>query len=168
MERDIGKPLFNLFLMITSAIAFVVASGIPDFEIVGDLSPAFFPQLLSGLIFLLALPCLVKDVNEWRMAAGARSQSAGVSRKRSIAQWLFIILLLIGYIVSFEPLGYIASTAFFTFVCVVGLAFVSGVWASLSAIERGKSLIATLVFALLLTLGIFYVFTELFNIPLPT
>ncbi|MGO2241828.1 MAG: tripartite tricarboxylate transporter TctB family protein [Halomonas sp.] len=168
MERDIGKPLFNLFLMIISAVAFVVASGLPNYEIVGDLSPAFFPQLLSGLIFLFAIPCLVKDVSEWRAAKGVRSQSTDSSRTRGVVQWLFIIVLLIGYIVAFEPLGYIASTALFIFFCVVGLVFISGVWASLSATERGKSLVAALIFAILLTLGIFYVFTELFNIPLPT
>lgn len=168
MERDIGKPLFNLFLLIVSASAFVAATSIPNIEIPGDLSPAFFPKLLSGLVFLLAIPCLVNDVREWRMAESVSSKTPKNMRIRSTAQWLFVVVLLAGYVFVFERLGYIPSTFLFTLCCVVGLVVLSGVWTTMSASQRVKTLLAALLFSAVLSVAIFYVFTDLFKIPLPT
>ena len=168
MERDIGKPLFNLFLLIASASVFVAATALPNFEIPGDLSPAFFPKLLSGLVFVLAIPCLVNDVREWWMAEGISSETPRTMRVRGIAQWFFVVILLAGYILAFERLGYIASTFLFAFCCVMGLVMLSGVWTTLSASLRVKSLLTVLVFSAVLSVTIFYVFTDLFKIPLPT
>ncbi|MBZ5487332.1 tripartite tricarboxylate transporter TctB family protein [Halomonas aquamarina] len=168
MERDIGKPLFNLFLLIASASAFVAASALPNIEIPGDLSAAFFPKLLSGLVFILAIPCLIKDLQEWRRAGSEGSKAAAVNPVRGIAQWCFAIVLLVAYIYAFERLGYIASTALFTFFCVMGLALISGAWSTLSAAQKGLSLLFALVFSVVLAGAIFYVFTDLFQIPLPT
>lgn len=164
MERDIGKPIFDLVLLIASAAAFASATTLPDIEIVGDLSPAFFPELLSALIFLLAVPCLIKDVREWR-AAGPAPSPAG--RKRGILQWVWIVGLTVAYILLFEPLGYIPSTALFTFCCVTGLLVVSGTWRELSSLQRVKTLVGAMIFAVILAVVIYFVFTDLFEIPLP-
>ncbi|MGP9799290.1 tripartite tricarboxylate transporter TctB family protein [Halomonas sp. 86] len=168
MERDIGKPLFNLFLLVASASAFVAATALPNIEIVGDLSPAFFPQLLSGLIFLFAIPCLIKDAREWWIAKQIHSDTPHALQVRSIAQWLFVVALLTGYIFAFERIGYIASTGLFTFFCIMGFVVISGVWSTLSMSQRWKSFLSTLVFSTILAVAIFYVFTVLFKIPLPT
>ncbi|WP_447928215.1 tripartite tricarboxylate transporter TctB family protein [Vreelandella sp. EE27] len=177
MERDIGKPLFNVFLLIASASAFVAASALPNVEIPGDLSAAFFPKLLSGLVFILAIPCLIKDFQEWKSPeskspesnsrSGDKTSSAS-GRVRSIAQWSFIIVLLIAYILAFERLGYIISTSLFTFFCVMGLVMISGTWATLSTPQKGGSVLSGAVFSVVLASAIFYVFTELFQIPLPS
>lgn len=168
MERDIGKPIFNLFLLIVSASVFVATTAIPDVEIPGDLSPAFFPKLLSGLVFLLAIPCLVNDMREWLRARRICSEVPNASQIRSIVQWLFVVILLAGYIFAFERLGYVASTFLFALCCVMGLVVLSGVWKTQSASQRVKSLLAVLVFSAVLSVSIFYVFTDLFKIPLPT
>ncbi|WP_046078934.1 tripartite tricarboxylate transporter TctB family protein [Halomonas sp. HG01] len=167
MQRDIGKPLFDLFLLITSAAAFVAATALPSIEIVGDLSPAFFPKLLSGLIFLFAIPCLIKDFREWWSVRSAVSTTPRSVKVRSVAQWLFIVALLIGYMLAFERLGYVVSTASFTFCCVLGLVVLSGVWGEQSMAQRGKSVLGALVFAVVLAVAVFYVFNDLFEIPLP-
>ncbi|MDN7131164.1 tripartite tricarboxylate transporter TctB family protein [Halomonas sp. MC140] len=168
MGNDIGKPLFNLFLLIASASAFIAATEIPNYEIAGDLSPAFFPKMLSVLIFLCAIPCLIKDSREWYMARSDDSQTTNALQIRSVSQWLLIIVLILGYIYAFERLGYIPSTLLFAFCCVMGLIVCSGVWNTLSVSERSKSIFFALIFAAALAVGIFYVFTQLFKIPLPT
>lgn len=168
MERDIGKPLFNIFLLLASASAYVAASSLPNVEIPGDLSASFFPKLLSALVFILTVPCLVKDAQAWRLSNSATKATRAVNPVRSIAQWCFVIVVLIAYIYAFERLGYMASTALFTFFCVMGLAFISGTWATLSASKKGLSLLFALIFSIVLASCIFYVFTDLFQIPLPT
>lgn len=165
MQRDIGKPLFDLLLVIASVAAFAVSTTLPNIEIVGDLSPAFFPKLISVLVFLFAVPCLIKDFREWQ-AAGAGTESARSSR--GIVQWFLIVALSLIYILMFERLGYIVSTAIFTFACVVGLLLAGGTWRELTAARRAKSLAGAGVFAVVLAVVIFYVFTELFEIPLPS
>ena len=165
MQRDIGKPLFDLLLVIASSAAFAVSTTLPNIEIVGDLSPAFFPKLISALVFLFAVPCLINDFREWRLA-GADSESS-VS-PRGVVQWLLIVALTLSYILIFERLGYIVSTTIFTFCCVIGLLLAGGTWGELTAARRVKSLVGTGVFAIVLTVVIFYVFTELFEIPLPS
>ncbi|MCB8887847.1 tripartite tricarboxylate transporter TctB family protein [Vreelandella malpeensis] len=166
-QRDIGKPLFNVVLIIVSASVFVAASAFPDVNIPGDLSAAFFPKFLSGLIFILAIPCLIKDFQEWRKGGQAVSSSS-ISLVRGASQWLFVILLLIAYVYAFERLGYMISTALFTFSCVVGLTVLSGTWGTLSTAVKSKALAGALVFSVVLAVTIFYVFTDLFKIPLPT
>ncbi|KAA0016041.1 tripartite tricarboxylate transporter TctB family protein [Salinicola corii] len=165
MERDIGKPVFDLLLLIASAAAFAGAMALPDIEIVGDLSPAFFPKLISAMIFLFAIPCLVKDVREWR--AAAPSDGSQPANRRGVMQWLWIVGLTVVYILLFEPLGYIPSTTVFAFCCVIGLLFASGAWRELNASQRVKSLVGAVIFAIVLAVAIYYVFTNLFEIPLP-
>lgn len=167
MERDIGKPIFDLLLLIASAAAFAAATALPDIEIVGDLSPAFFPKLISALVFLFAIPCLIKDLREWRLAAPNPAQDARAARRRGVIQWLWIVCVTVVYILLFEPMGYIPSTAIFTFCCVIGLLIVSGTWGELTAAQRVKSLAGAVVFAVILSIAIYYVFTDLFEIPLP-
>ncbi|MCS2608615.1 tripartite tricarboxylate transporter TctB family protein [Halomonas dongshanensis] len=166
-QRDIGKPLFNVVLIIVSASVFVAASAFPNVNIPGDLSAAFFPQLLSALIFIFAIPCLIKDFQEWR-TGDVTASSSSISLARAAGQWLFVILLLIAYVYAFERLGYMISTALFIFFCVVGLAVLSGTWGTLSIAGKSKALAGALVFAVVLAVAIFYVFTDLFKIPLPT
>ncbi|REC96467.1 tripartite tricarboxylate transporter TctB family protein [Kushneria indalinina] len=164
MQRDIGKPLFDLLLVVASAAAFAVSMTLPNIEIVGDLSPAFFPMLISALVFLFAVPCLIKDFREWQ-AAGTDGERTGAPR--GVAQWLLIVALALVYILIFERLGYIVSTAIFVFACVVGLLLTGGTWRELTNARRAKSLAGAAVFAAVLAVVIFYVFTELFEIPLP-
>ncbi|WP_445621482.1 tripartite tricarboxylate transporter TctB family protein [Kushneria sp. Sum13] len=164
MQRDIGKPLFDLLLVIASAAAFAVSTTLPNIEIIGDLSPAFFPKLISALVFVFAVPCLIKDFREWQ-AADTRIERTTSSR--GVVQWLLIVALALGYILIFERLGYIVSTAIFTFSCVMGLLLAGGTWRELTAARRARSLASAAVFAIVLSVVIFYVFTELFEIPLP-
>lgn len=167
MQRDIGKPLFDLVLLIASAAAFALSTTLQNVEIAGDLSPSFFPKLISGLIFLFAVPCLIKDIREWRAAGANDVAREKTGSARGLVQWGLIVALTVGYILIFESLGYIPSTALFAFCSVIGLAIVSGTWQQLSLIERLKSVLMAAVFAVILAVAIFYVFTELFEIPLP-
>ena len=61
MAKDIGKPIFDLFLVVASAIGFYMATTLPAVSMAGGLTPATFPKLISGLIFVCAVPCLIRD-----------------------------------------------------------------------------------------------------------
>lgn len=170
MAKDIGKPIFDLFLVVASAIGFYMATTLPAVSMAGGLSPASFPKLISGLIFVCAVPCLIRDSYEWLAARRVREDATALNAtapKKGILQWLTIVALIIVYINSFERLGYIASTAIFCFLNVVCLVITSGEFQKLSSSRKLRNLAAYTVFAFALSLVIYYVFTELFNIPLP-
>ncbi len=168
MQRDIGKPLFDLALLVAAAAAFAFATTLPEVRVPGDISPAFFPKMLSALIFLCAIPCLIKDLREWRDAGPTNDTEVSVGGRLAIGQWVFVVALTIAYILAFERLGYIVSTALFAAFCVLGMLLLSGVWRQLSALARFRSLGGTAVFAIVLAVSIYFVFTEVFRIPLPS
>lgn len=170
MAKDIGKPIFDLFLVVVSAIGFYMATTLPAVSMAGGLSPASFPKLISGLIFVCAVPCLIRDSHEWLAARRVREEGTVLNAtllKKGILQWLTIVALIIVYINFFERLGYIVSTAIFCFLNVVCFVITSGEFQKLSNSRKLRNLSAYTVFALALSLVIYYVFTELFNIPLP-
>ncbi|MGP5323853.1 tripartite tricarboxylate transporter TctB family protein [Vreelandella titanicae] len=126
--------------------------------------------MISGLIFVCAVPCLIRDSYEWLVARRVREDTTALNAsapKKGILQWLTIVALIIVYINSFERLGYIASTAIFCFLNVVCLVITSGEFQKLSSSRKLRNLAAYTVLAFALSLVIYYVFTKLFNIPLP-
>lgn len=170
MAKDIGKPIFDLFLLVASAIGFYMATTLPAVSMAGGLSPASFPKLISGLIFVCAVPCLIRDSYEWLVARRVRKAETvlnATAPKKGILQWLTIVALIIVYINLFERLGYLVSTALFCFFNVVFLVVVSGEFQKLSNSRKLRNLAAYTIFSVILSLVIYYVFTELFNIPLP-
>ncbi|MGP9765866.1 tripartite tricarboxylate transporter TctB family protein [Halomonas sp. AOP13-D3-9] len=170
MAKDIGKPIFDLFLVVASAIGFYMATTLPAVSMAGGLSPASFPKLISGLIFVCAVPCLIRDCSEWfgaRVDREVDKTRNAMSSKKGMMQWLIIVALIIVYINLFERLGYIVSTALFCFFNVVCLVVASGEFQKLSNSRKLRNLAAYTIFSVALSLVIYYVFTELFNIPLP-
>ncbi|SDM94562.1 Tripartite tricarboxylate transporter TctB family protein [Franzmannia pantelleriensis] len=171
MDRDIGKPLFDIFLLVASGIGFYYATTLPSITSAGGITPAFFPKLLSGLIFVCAVPCFIRDSLEWLSQRRERDYEAQNVRsdgpKSAVAQWLFIMALIIGYAIIFERLGYLVSTSLFCFLSVLGMVMLSGEFSGMSAVNKLKSGLGYLAFSIILSSSIFFVFTALFNIPLP-
>jgi hypothetical protein len=170
MARDIGKPIFDLFLVVASAVGFYMATTLPAVSLAGGLSPASFPKLISGLIFVCAVPCLFRDAYEWLSTERERDKESIIKRwdlKRGELQWLIVVALIIFYIIIFEWVGYIASTAIFCFLNVFCLFVASGDFSKTSTRHRMKRLVEYSVFSIVLSVVIYFVFTQLFNIPLP-
>ncbi|MDQ7727751.1 tripartite tricarboxylate transporter TctB family protein [Halomonas sp. SpR8] len=170
MAKEIGKPIFDLFLVVAAATGFYMATTLPAVSMAGGLTPATFPKLISGLIFLCAVPCLIRDSYEWLAARRGRDEAITLNTmpsKKGMMQWLIIVALIIVYINLFERLGYIVSTALFCFFNVVCLIAASGEFQKLNNSRKLRNLTAYTIFSVALSLVIYYVFTELFNIPLP-
>lgn len=171
MDRDIGKPLFDIFLLVASGIGFYYATTLPSIASAGGITPAFFPKLLSGLIFICAVPCFIRDSLEWlsqRRESGYKGEGIrGDGPKSAVAQWFFIMVLIIGYALIFERLGYLVSTTLFCFLAVLGMVVLSGEFSNMSSSEKLKSGLGYLAFSIILSSSIFFIFTALFNIPLP-
>ncbi|BBI49086.1 hypothetical protein HORIV_15070 [Vreelandella olivaria] len=97
----------------------------------------------------------------------AETDLNATASKKGALQWLTIVALIIVYINLFEWLGYLVSTSLFCFFNVVFLVVVSGEFKKLSNSRKLRNLAAYIIFSVVLSLVIYYVFTELFNIPLP-
>ncbi|GHC32772.1 hypothetical protein GCM10010082_29120 [Kushneria pakistanensis] len=194
MAQDIGKPVFDLILLVASATGFVMASQLPDVVVLGDLSPAFFPQLISALVFICAVPCLIRDTRQWlaarhtsasttaplstdtsaspsapqKASSAPQEAPATPSRgRRNTLQWLFVVAVSLAYIVMFEPLGYVISTTLFCLACVIGLWCIGGSHKGMTGAAMLKNIAGYAVYALVLAMAIYIVFTRVFQIPLP-
>lgn len=162
--RSIGATFFTASLVIGAVIAFVAAGNLPDVGGQGSLPPSFFPRITTAGIALLASICLIRDI-----AAMYRAQQRPCLPSITLVgvAGLTIFIVMMGYALLFERLGYILSTALFVVVSVAVLSLLArqsgqekGPW----SLRRGVGLVAL---ALVFAITIFYLFLVGFSITLP-
>ena len=116
----------------------------------GEVSPAFFPRIVSGLIAAIgAAHVLVAIVGPGEVGSGMTKAISSQAALRAIAT------LAIGsfYIVLLPGIGFIAATA----AALVGLIVLFG----------NRALWKACAVAVPVAIGLFYVFGELLKTPLP-
>ena len=95
-------------LLLAAGVYGAATRGFPAGE--GEPGPAFFPLILSGALVIVAFVILVQGLR----AGLARYGTDTVPRPHGISKPLGVIALTAAYITSFEPLGFVASTAVYT------------------------------------------------------
>jgi hypothetical protein len=58
MAKDIGKPIFDLFLVVASAIGFYMATTLPAVSMAGGAFPRFFSKVDFWLDFCVCCALL--------------------------------------------------------------------------------------------------------------
>lgn len=120
--------------------------------------PRTFPIAIGVALALASLALLVKGLREASSDEGDETTEPVEEEDDTLAQSPtrlgVIIALLVGYILLFVPLGYVIST--FLFLLAVTMYLDSRHW------------IRNLVYAILFPLVVYFVFTELLRVTLPT
>ncbi len=142
-ERVIGVAS-----VIASVILWSLAAGLPSIPTHGDVGPAFFPRIISGLFLILGVIFL---------AVGPRlrpktAETTPIARADVLRACLLLVLT-IAYVAAQDVLGFVVATAAYLFAGRV--VFGSRRW------------LGTTVFAVVCAVLLYLVFKSWLNVPLP-
>lgn len=166
MNRPVSEIVVHLVLMGLAGYFLVESFSIRGSAAGGSLPPAFFPKAICTLLLVLLSISLLKLIY-----ATVKHKEGGaevfLSRNAIIpvVSWVVVFSLLVIYAVVLESLGYVMSTALLVFSVVGTLVILSpGDVSKISA----KGIAKLGAFSIIVSLSIFFLFSQGFGIVLPT
>lgn len=133
-------------LLIFSVWFYFTAQTIPRGNVSG-MPPSFFPSFLAIILGILSVIVVGKGIKQ--ILTGIQLQ---VERKNYRSVFL-LFLLLSGYLLAFQYLGFIVTTIIYLIIIMLFL-------------KAGK-LVKIVPISIIITLAVYYIFGVGFNIPLP-
>ena len=151
MKADINRTDFiaGLILFFVAAGYGVEAWRLPRVHLQDVIDSHVYPLLLAMVLGFLSLGLLMKS-----LLSGKEKADSWLPSKEVIYQILFLFLALIGYILVFQKLGYLSSTA--VFMVVIS-----------KFNDRKRPLLRILVLSLLVAGACYSLFVLFFKIPVP-
>ncbi|MDR1625041.1 MAG: tripartite tricarboxylate transporter TctB family protein [Spirochaetia bacterium] len=121
----------------------------------GDFGPAFLPKVIGAtIVFLSVVLVYTAFLNNKRTAATQKTQNNGLYDYRSV---IFTIVLLVLYMFTMKPIGFIISSTLYLFLQMI-----------IMANKPGKRQIATYaIISLVLPYLVDYLFYSMFALMLP-
>jgi putative tricarboxylic transport membrane protein len=145
-------------LVVFSLFIFIASFSIPTTD-VSKIGSAFFPKLLSVILFMLGLQLLVSGLihsyQNKRRSISSDSSQKGAERTLDIAVVL-TPLLIFAYFMLVKPLGFIISTTLYLFFQI---------WTLYSDARMNKVLIASA--SLFFSIVVYFIFRTAFDLYLP-
>lgn len=139
------EKIFSIFLLLVSLIGYYLARGFESgFMIDNGLGAGFFPKLVCIILAILSIVMFVKSFKDKKIYKFSKNNK----------NTFIIIGLCIGYLFLMEKIGYLLSTIIFSFSVIITL-------------DR-KNLIMNVIFSIIFPIGIYYLFSKVFNVSLPT
>ena len=144
MTKDRSTGLIALILGIMTGI---LASRLPESTMAGDIGPKVFPYISAGILIICGIGLLA--------SGGKKAEKASYTPKE-LGRLGFIFCVVLGYCVLMTALGYMPATVLGTFVLSV-------------MFGRKKQIpwYRSLIFSIILTIAVYYIFEKLFVLPLP-
>ena len=137
-----------VLMLLLAGYVFMSARKFPVEEL--TLGPAFFPELVAGLLVFFSLALLIQTMMD-------RRQSDAVEGPCSVF-WVGIVAMA-AYLLIMPRLGFLETTPFFLFGTGMYMAYTSG---------EGKAWWKKLAVSSLITTGaLYYLYAKLLNFPLP-
>lgn len=139
------EKMFSIFLLLVSLIGYYLARGFESgFMIDNGLGAGVFPKLVCIILAILSMVMFVKSFKDKNIYKFSKNNK----------NTFIIIGLCIGYLFLMEKIGYLLSTIIFSFSVIITL-------------DR-KNLIMNVIFSIIFPIGIYYLFSKVFNVSLPT
>ncbi len=146
MKRNNYVICVLMFLL--AGYVFISAGKFPVEEL--TLGPAFFPELIAGLLVCFSLALLIQTIMD-------PNKSEAVAGPCSVF-WVGIAAMA-AYLAIMPLLGFLATTPIFLFGMGMYMSYVSGEW----KLWWKKLTVSSLV----TTGALYYLFAKLLNVPLP-
>ena len=139
------EKIFSILLLLVSLIGYCLARGFESgFMIDNGLGAGFFPKLVCIILAILSIVMFIKSFKDKNIYKFSKNNK----------NTFIIIGLCIGYLFLMEKIGYLLSTIIFSFSVIITL-------------DR-KNLIMNVIFSIIFPIGIYYLFSKVFNVSLPT
>jgi len=139
-----------LVCLAISAVAAVLTRALPRGGIETELGSAFFPWLMVGGIAFFSVLLLIRSLLH---APARRAGEAGGKGLAVLGKLAMFLLLMLGYAVLFDRLGFLISTGVFFIVAMLALG------------ER--RLLHVLVVPAGITIAVYLVFTQIMKVYIP-
>jgi len=165
MQRYVGEVIWCLVI-----IALAIAALYQIAEIGGGysgsiLTPASFPELITWAIIVLTLLNLASIFRKVLRSDSSTDSEPLSSSVLPFVTGLILLVELVIYALLLEPAGYILSTSLFIVAVIATLTFLS---TQVSLSELAYPAIKLVVFAVLFSVAVFYLFSLGFELVLPT
>lgn len=139
------ERIFSIALFIISILGYYMARGFESgFMVDSGLGAGFFPQLVCIVLGVLAIIMFLNSFKEKEVYKFTKDSK----------NTFLIIGACICYIAVMDRIGYLVSTVLFSF-CVI-------------RILSKKITLVNLIFSILFPVGIYYLFSKVFSVSLPT
>ncbi|WP_047382210.1 tripartite tricarboxylate transporter TctB family protein [Cetobacterium sp. ZWU0022] len=139
------EKIFSIFLLIISMIGYHLARSFENgFMIDNGLGAGFFPKVVCIVLGILSLIMFIRSFK-----SNANYKFCKDNKNTFVVMGLCII-----YLFLMQRIGYLLSTIIFSL----------GV---INVLDR-KKIIINIMFSVIFTIGIYYLFSKVFNVSLPT
>lgn len=145
MKVETRDIFLSLVIIIFAAMAFIYSNNFSTNEFYG---PDFFPKIITIFMAILGVYMLISSVLRKR-----KSTEEFIINKHLITKIILFIVLMAAYFSLFFVVGFIISSIIFLIVAQ----WIFGV----------KNKIILFAVSILVPIGLFVFFTQLFNIPIP-
>lgn len=139
------EKVFSIFLLLVSLIGYYLARGFESgFMIDNGLGAGFFPKLVCLILGVLSLLMFIKSFRDKNIYKFSKDNK----------NTFIIIGLCVVYLFLMEKIGYLLATIIFSISVIMTL-------------DR-KNIIMSILFSIIFPIGIYYLFSKVFNVSLPT
>ena len=139
------EKVFSIFLLLVSLIGYYLARGFESgFMIDNGLGAGFFPKLVCLILGVLSVLMFIKSFKDKNIYKFSKDNK----------NTFIIIGLCVVYLFLMEKIGYLLATIIFSISVIMTL-------------DR-KNIITSIIFSIVFPIGIYYLFSKVFNVSLPT
>ncbi|MGL4511426.1 MAG: tripartite tricarboxylate transporter TctB family protein [Cetobacterium sp.] len=139
------EKVFSIFLLIVSLIGYYLARGFESgFMTDNGLGAGFFPKLVCIVLGILSILMFIKSFKDKNIYKFSKDNK----------NTFIIIGLCVVYLFLMEKIGYLLATIIFSISVIMTL-------------DR-KNIITSIIFSIVFPIGIYYLFSKVFNVSLPT
>lgn len=157
-----GNRVFALFIFAIALVVFINTLDMADSN-TDPLGPAALPKLIAALICLLSIP-LILAPQKGKLGGGESNQNKAQDGHPRVAAMTIILVVLYVGIMSLNLAGFAAATVGFLIASMTLLVRYDPATVGSTQLRRW---IVTIVLALLMSLGLQFIFTKILVVNLP-
>lgn len=155
--KKFGDLIVSIFFIVLSIVMMIAAQALPKSKVM-DIGPDFMPMVIGAVSLVLAVALLI--ITLIRFKANAEKIASEKPEVYDYKRVLLSILLMLVYVFTFKPIGFIVATLIYLPLQITVLAPDDK--------RTKKDIILYVVIDVIFTLAVFFLFRYGFKIMLPT
>ena len=154
--KKFGDLIVSIFFIVLSIAMMIAAQALPKSKVI-DIGPDFMPMVIGAVSLILAVALLV--ITLMRFKANAEKLANETPEVYDYKRVLLSILLMLVYVFTFKPIGFIVATLIYLPLQITVLAPDDK--------RTKKDIILYVVIDVIFTLAVFFLFRYGFKIMMP-
>ncbi len=155
--KKFGDIVVGIFFAVVGAAMIILAKALPKSKVM-DIGPDFMPTVIGAVILVLALTLLFLSVKNFKMHV-KELEASNYKDTSDYKRVILSILLVLVYVLTMKPIGFIITTLVYLFLQMYVLAPEEN--------RTKKDVITLLIIDVVFTFIVFFLFRYGFKIVLP-